>query len=363
LESMDQNIMPRTLFIFNFNLHFKRLLKTAGFIILFIAAYSVVNSILLDKTEYSIGKVRRFYSLRKNSLDVVFVGSSHIHTGVNPAIIWQEQGIPSFDLSLSSQPFWNSYYYIKEIIKHQKPKVVVLDVFAVIYSYTRDPVNTMLAKIYQNTYGMNFSLNKVCAIHASSSNNLMDFLLGFPIYHSRRNITKNDFVDPYERDVFMNGYVEGGKNATAFDIPRIIGTTEVEPIQEKQLEYLDKIIQFTKTNNVNLVLIKTPMAQVKDNSISLTEQNQKRLNYVSQMADDNAVQFINYNLLYNELQLDFKTDMRDIGHLNNYGAAKLSRHLAMVLADKYGLPDRRNDPAYADWNIWAEQVMEKLSKE
>jgi lysophospholipase L1-like esterase len=159
----------------------------------------------------------------------------------------------------------------------------------------------------------------------------------------------------------MNGYMDGGKNVTVFDIPKIIGTTEVEPIQEKQLEYLNKIIQFTKMSDVNLILIKTPMAQIKDNSISLTEQNQKKLNYINQVADDNAIQFINYNLLYDELQLDFKTAMRDIGHLNNYGAAKLSRHLAAVLAAKYELPDHRNDSAYAEWNTWAERVMEKVA--
>jgi hypothetical protein len=91
----------------------------------------------------------------------------------------------------------------------------------------------------------------------------------------------------------------------------------------------------------------------------ITESEQKRLNTVKHLALENDLNFINYNLLYDELNLDFKVDTIDGSHLNISGGTKLSKHLANVLW-KTGLSDHRKDSEYVRWNIWAEKVMEDL---
>jgi hypothetical protein len=56
------------------------------------------------------------------------------------------------------------------------------------------------------------------------------------------------------------------------------------------------------------------------------------------------------------ISLNFETDMADEGHLNPIGAEKLTTHLAKYIREHYNIPDRRNDPAYAEWHVWAEQA-------
>ena len=37
-----------------------------------------------------------FYEQEKNSIDVIFYGSSHVYSDINPAVLWREAGVASF---------------------------------------------------------------------------------------------------------------------------------------------------------------------------------------------------------------------------------------------------------------------------
>lgn len=45
--------------------------------------------------------------------------------------------------------------------------------------------------------------------------------------------------------------------------------------------------------------------------------------------------------MYDEVGLDFATDFRDVSHVNNSGAGKVTRYMAEFLEESYGLPNRR----------------------
>lgn len=51
---------------------------------------------------------------------------------MNTGTLWDDFGIASFDLCGSIQPLWNTYYYMKEALETQKPKVMVVDMFAAV---------------------------------------------------------------------------------------------------------------------------------------------------------------------------------------------------------------------------------------
>ena len=50
------------------------------------------------------------YRLDKDSVDVVFYGSSHVYSGVNVAALWDDYGIAGYDMAGTMQTLWNSYY-------------------------------------------------------------------------------------------------------------------------------------------------------------------------------------------------------------------------------------------------------------
>ena len=108
--------------------------------------------------------VLNFYKQPKNSLDVVVLGSSHAYTSLNPYLIEDETGLKTYDFCTQQQPLWITYYYLKEALKYQHPKYVVLEVHMAIvgnYNYAEEQVNRDAID------KMKFSMNKVDVINNS----------------------------------------------------------------------------------------------------------------------------------------------------------------------------------------------------
>ena len=105
-------------------------------------------------------------SQEKDTLDVIFLGSSHAYLGIQPMQLWEEYGIASYNLCSAEQPFWVSYYTIKEALKTQHPKVILLDAKPAIY--TRD--YSKRGRTILSTYGIKGMENRVGAILACVEN-------------------------------------------------------------------------------------------------------------------------------------------------------------------------------------------------
>ena len=90
------------------------------------------HKVLKFKYEDGIYGMETMYRLEDNSIDVLALGSSHSFVDINPSVLYREYGIAGFDLGGSRQPFWNSYYYLKEALKTQKPEVIILEAYAAV---------------------------------------------------------------------------------------------------------------------------------------------------------------------------------------------------------------------------------------
>ena len=73
------------------------------------------------------------------------------------------------------------------------------------------------------------------------------------------------------------------------------------------------------------------------------------MNSCQLLADELGVPFVN---MFDVPDLvDFSTDLYDgVSHLNPDGAVKVTAYLGAWLHENCSLPDRRGDPAYADWD-------------
>lgn len=324
----------------------KKLLKSFIFIIGFIILSILISSIFKFKYKDGIEPLEEFYKMEENSLDVMFIGSSRVFIGINPAVIWKEQGIRSYDLGGSMQPLWNSYYYIKEALKYQSPEVIVVDVCM---AGNSGPYGTS-GTIIKNNLGLKLSFDKIESIKVSApKEDWMDLFLEVPTYHYRyKELTKRDFQLFTGREtVYINGYHRADEILPQ-DTPDVMGITEERELSSKNLEYLMKIIELAKEENLKLLLITMPYP--------IEEEHQKIYNTISRIAEENQVDFINYNLKYDELTLDFSSDFADISHLNAAGSKKLSSHLGKYLQERFQLEDKRNDSRYQEWNLWEAAV-------
>ena len=76
--------------------------------------FASVDGILKVKYVDGIYSMKRFYELEDDSVDVLFLGSSHVFETYNTSVLWDEYGIASYVLGGSVQPMWNTYFYMKE---------------------------------------------------------------------------------------------------------------------------------------------------------------------------------------------------------------------------------------------------------
>ena len=134
----------------------KRIGKAAAFLLLVVLLLWKLNGVLRLKHEDGIRPMEIFYEQEAGSIDVMFYGSSHTYSDINPAVLWREEGIASFDLAGSLQPLWNTYYYMKESLKYQRPKVMVVELVRAI----EDREYIEEARTVINTFGMKLSREK-----------------------------------------------------------------------------------------------------------------------------------------------------------------------------------------------------------
>ena len=69
----------------------------------------------------------QFYKMKRNSIDVLFLGSSVCVNAFSPQEMYNIYGIRSYNLGSEQQSMVLSYYWLKEALRFQKPKVVIID--------------------------------------------------------------------------------------------------------------------------------------------------------------------------------------------------------------------------------------------
>lgn len=87
----------------------------------------------------------------------MFFGSGNVFANINPAILYEEEGIKSYIMAGSSQPIWNTCCYIREAFKSQHPKLVVIDMKSPDY----DVEYFNAAHEYRYIWGLRPSKNKL----------------------------------------------------------------------------------------------------------------------------------------------------------------------------------------------------------
>ena len=333
---MVQNTMQQILYMEGFSM--KKAIRLIVVIITLGIALAVCDHVLLLKSKDGIEQIHSFYMQKENTVDVLFLGSSHVYCNINTGTLWDEYGMASFDLGGAEQPYWNSYYYLKEALKTQRPKVIVFEITTPgIRETDFQPENWLIC----NTYGMRWSENRIEAIKNSSVEQSFERLLNpFNSIHNRyKDLSEEDFIDS-QRDISNKGF-DPRETVIPFEQPDISSITETAPITEKAELYLNKIIDYAEQENIPLLLLTAPY--------TVKEEAQKRYNYVFSIAESRQVPYLDSNKMYDEIGLDFSTDMADDLHLNRTGNAKFSKFLGQYLLDRYEIEDRRGEEKYDSW--------------
>lgn len=293
------------------------------------------------------GKIRYdVYFEDQAGFDALLLGNSHMLDGIYPIEMWRDHGIVSFNVGNTGEPINNTYWTLRLLMKHQKPKVAVIDV-----SYAeRTWGNHTFAHDFLDQVPL--SAEKVRAVYSLfPEGKRQEFLFPLTLYHSRWE----EFITG-KPELYMNVY------PCMFGAELRVGRQTPDPFERTQEiaekpssgePWLRKLIEMCMEEGVEPVLVVVPFPASKE--------SQEQINRVQLVADEYGVSFL--NLFDVPGLVDFETDCYDPGsHLNPDGATKVTAYVGRWLAENCDLPDRRTDPRYAHWNDALEEY-KKLRSE
>ena len=299
--------------------------------------------------------VSEYYANAGNN-DVIFIGDCEVYENFSPITLWEEYGITSYIRGSPQQLAWQSYYLMEETLKYEKPKVIVFNVLSLKYD-TPDSTKEQDQREEYNRMtidGMRWSLSKWNAIGVSLSKDerkdplftYASYMLPILRYHDRwSQLTAEDFQYWFTRDqVTDNGYLMQVGVKPLTDHPEPPG--KIQPLAEKtnSMEYLRKMTELCKANDVQLVLIKAPAVYPVWEGVWDKE--------IKAFANENDLAYVNMLDYVEYMGIDWNTDTYDAGlHLNVYGAEKASRWFGNFLKTYFEIPDRRTDTAIS--TVWA----------
>ncbi len=322
---------------------FQKFFKTVAFLACLLALFYLVSCIFGFKYEDGITTIDHFYDLPKDTVDVLLLGSSHMGMNVDPSILWDLRGIASYNCWGSMQQPWNTYYYLKECLKYQTPKLVVMDVYGVTFSGDFPGYDNVV----KATQGLRLSRDKIENILVSAPEEYRAaLLLGLPASHYRYGeISSQDFQNFFwNKDTGIQSLDVSGAPVQSFDILNVSEMKTSAPLAEKCEVYFRKIMDLCSEMDIPILLVASPYY--------IHEEEQCRFNRIGEIAEEYGAPFLNFNENYWELGIDPHTDYCDLAHLSQEGIEKYTAYLADYFSSHYELPDRRTDESH----VWNRQV-------
>lgn len=308
-------------------------------VILFMINRTLIPKYFIDNSWPTTSTYLGFYEMPGNSIDVLFLGSSHGATAFIPQELYNNYGITSYNLSCEQQNLVVSYYWLKEALRFQKPKVVVLETF---YLFNNQ-FDTSEAYIRKAIDYMKWSsvkrqaVNDICAIDTTQSKN--SYYFPNQRFHTRwAELSEDDFsyAQMYHHSE-MKGFSTMFNQINENDyVPLTIEeASEVTDTAALMQSYLEKIFELCAVNDIDLILVKNPT----------TSWNMGKHNATKQLADVLNIEFYDFNVtqLYNDIEFSFGGDMIDRGHPSLRGAIKIKNYLGGVLQTDYGITPQVNE--------------------
>lgn len=315
----------------------KRIVSCVLFVAILLGLLQVSSLIFQPKSNDKASgihypRTNGIFSEPKDSIDTVFIGDSEVYHSFIPLYIWRDYGITSYDVSSPSQKLVYSMEFLKKTFEKQSPKIVFLETNAIFRkSYLEDEITYKAEQI-------------------------------FPVfrYHDRwKNLQLKDFSATVEYTANENNkgyyFTKKSKPATDKAIKEYMKYSDVSaPILSTNKKYLNGIAKFCKTHGAKLVLISTP---------STKNWNYQRHNAMEAVSKDLGVDYIDTNLLRDDIPIDWKKDTKDKGdHLNYKGAVKVTNYIGKYLDDTKLFKDKRNDPSYDNWNTCLDKFEKQVKK-
>jgi hypothetical protein len=301
------------------------------FLVITVLLINIVDTILANGTDNHKYLFREFHHAPSDEVDVVYMGPSTAGWNWNPTVAYHAKGIASQLLSSERHPPDAMPYLIKEAsMKH--PKLYIVDAMGLILGgFAND-----LAAVQSIIINLRLSKNRFDAAKDMLENysDQQKTIGTFPLltFHGRwKQLTQSDF-EPAERDFVGFSMQAMVGDQIAHDIEAV--TTKITPLPPEHLSNLNKVIKICRKLDGKILFVVTPNSAVDPTFNGY-------LKFVEQRVTQAGFDYVDSAAHLNQIGMDVG-DLEAV-HLTPYGAEKYTTWLSGYIAEKYHLPDRRQE--------------------
>ena len=318
------------------------ILKVICFFLILVALIIPTQNALLyrdRKTDNSSYQIVNFYKEKKDSAEIVFIGSSCCFSFYSPLFAYNSYGIRTTNFSSSGMGMIAFKYAIEEVKKTQKDAPIVITI-------------TPLAEMYYTALHyladyMPWSMNKLNLIKAyftrgeESILNSAEYFFPLMRFHERwSTVTYDDLIiDDGTKGATRHEYYLNYINDISENIAHTDTRVEMPALW---LEMMSDLLDYCDEKKYEVSFIIPPITY-KDNEY---EQTNSLVDYIRSR---------NYEVMdlrdkLDEMYLDPTRDFYDIKHTNVHGSIKYTDYIINHFIKKYnlktGIQDESFDKAY-----------------
>ena len=315
--------------------------ECATFILILIFSLVLINKTLQPKYYFatntgwpSTSTFRQFYQMDKNSVDVLFLGSSVAVNNFIPQQLYNDYGIRSYNLASEQQNVLLSYYWLKEALQYQTPKLVVLEAFFLQNLHGDLALNTSEGLTRKAIDPMRWSPVKWEAVHdicqRDPSQTVMSYLFTNIRYHGRwKELESWDFItEDYSKPVLF-GWAPGQDEYIPVEPFEESDEDTSCQLREDMVEYFEKMVSLCNEKGIRLILVKVPQSG-----------KMTHIDYAyRKLAEQYGIDYYNFleKSLYDRMKVDTATEWV-ASHGNLSGNYKNSALLGEIIAERYAIP-------------------------
>ena len=273
-----------------------------------------------------------------NSYNIIILGSSRGLCAYNPKIIDSITNGNSYNMCTGLQNVLESYYMLKEILRFQKPKIIIYEIFLPSFKNTPD-----YSQVLSNAKFMSSKGRYDMMLNGFGIDGLINYVLPVLKYkpYLKYNYSffflKNKDIETYNNTTsyFYKGYYS---NKAIADSNRIrefqrIYNFKNTSVSMAHIKYcFDKIYHLCQVNNIKLICVR---AAYPPSRLKISPSDTVHI-YFKNLCNNYKIPFYDFNSKYSNVFND--SDFIDETHLNDIGAEKISTLLARMIKTSISYP-------------------------
>lgn len=254
-------------------------------------------------------------------VDYLVMGDSEGWASAQPMLIWRDWGYTGYNLSKAGQRLQDFYLQLKTTLETQHPQVLLLETDI----------------LYKSVGVIGESEGYLTTVLSQA--------IPFIRYHERWE----DWLPELETEAQspdLHTALRGAYFNTTL-APYTGGdytqpTDAVRALPFNQRYFADKIVQLCQDNGIQLILYSSPSPLCWSYEMH---------NGIEAYARQHGLEYLDLNLLQQELGLDWSQDTLDQGdHVNFRGSQKVTSYLGQYLSEHTQLQDHRGQQGFEVWD-------------